>query len=668
MYHRFVSREVYVGNVVVGGDNPIVIQSMTTTDTMDTEATVTESIALFEAGCQIVRITAPGPGDAENLGVIRKRLHDMGYDFPLVADIHFAPRAAMIAIEHVEKVRINPGNFVDSKKFKVLEYTDEEYAAELSRLKTTFEPLALRAKKLGRALRIGTNHGSLSDRIMNRFGDTPRGMVESALEYLRIACDLDFFEIIVSMKASNPQVMIQAYRLLVEAFYKEGMNFPLHLGVTEAGSGQDGRIKSAIGIGSLLSDGLGDTIRVSLTEDSVNEIPAAQAIANPFQKIGHDVNAEQPANFTRIQNNIQTYRQLINPYSYQRYLSETLSCGSLYLGSKHACRLIFPLNLKDLIKLHSKENLLKLQKEWQAAGVDALYVDAILQTRASTSRLMETLEIPVVYEFTKGQSLIEHPSGRIPLVVVDVRMPAEGMQLLQDLPLEQSTILMLRLDSYPENSRQLELLQLAVSEILETTGLNLARLMLACRVIDGMGGIAFYRLLLALLEQSGYRPPIFLIRTMQNQTELIMQTSTDLGALLLDGIGDALCARPQDFQAECLLQYHLDLLQATRLRLTKTEFISCPSCGRTLFDLQSTTTRIQAQTGHLKGVKIAIMGCIVNGPGEMADADFGYVGAGPGHIHLYRGKELVKRNIPAAAADQELIELIKEHSMWQDPD
>ncbi len=529
-YRRRKTREVAIGNVIVGGDQPIRVQSMTTTRTQDIEGTLAQSIRLVEAGCEIVRITAPTVTDAQAIGEIKRRLRAKGIDVPLVADIHFSPAAAMEAAEHVEKVRVNPGNFADQKFFRVREYTDADYAAELERIEERFAPLVLKCKERGIAMRIGSNHGSLSDRIMNRYGDTPAGMVESALEFVRIARKHDYHDILLSMKASNPKVMIQAYRLLVARMDAEGLDpYPLHLGVTEAGLGEDGRIKSAVGIGALLDDGLGDTIRVSLTEEPEAEIPVAQRLVAPY-------NALLPA-----AERFPEMPERVDPYSYSRRLTRTVSVDGLEVGAGNTVAVLEP----------AEEAVSTTPDLSPLAALDVPWYDAIRAYR----RLAAT-------------------SG--------------------DRPLH---------------------LRLAV---------------------DG------------------------------DDEEVLLRSATVMGSLLCDGIGDSvgLVAPMSDEDRSRLL---FGILQAAGVRITKTEFVSCPSCGRTLFDLQSTTERIASRTNHLKGVKIAIMGCVVNGPGEMADADFGYVGGSPGHVNLYVGKDVVEKGVPEAEADDRLVALIKAHGKWQDP-
>ncbi len=720
-YRRFGSREVRVGQVGVGGANPIRLQSMTISDTMDTDATVREAIELYEAGSEIVRITAPGPKDAENLRHIKAALLDRGYDFPLVADIHFSPKAALIAVEYVEKVRINPGNFADKKKFKTIEYSDAEYEDELGRVRETFRPLLLRAKELGRAMRIGTNHGSLSDRIMNRFGDTPLGMVESALEFIRFAREEDFHNIVVSMKASNPQVMVQAYRLLIERFYLEGFDYPLHLGVTEAGDGQDGRIKSAVGIGSLLDDGLGDTIRVSLTEDAVHEIPAARRIAAPYNLRPLDFPGTESNNvaptrsesttsreeFEHSSENVsvreilqQRFRESVNPYVYTRFLSEAVQAGACYLGSKHQHRIILPVAFDSHTNESASAFAARLS-EYSAQGADAFALPIADWQRVRSNPELENAELPLIYELNAESAnkasdlsdIVRHPAtaGLRLRIAFDsnkgasdgARLIAAGLAALASRPNSQQPAALfvhIELDSLGNIAQLDKFFQNAPAEIVGDPRLVFSiecpgETTRACRAL-----VAVF----AQLHKDGKRqlPPLLLQPGADFQSglaDVLYNSAIHAGGLLLDGIGDAILLptpahdsgatagiSPDD--SADLLKLSLDLLQGVRLRLSKTEFISCPSCGRTLFDLQTTTARIKAKTGHLKGVKIAVMGCIVNGPGEMADADFGYVGAAPGHIHLYKGKEIVKANIPSNIADEELVNLLKANDVWREPE
>ncbi|MCR9144411.1 MAG: (E)-4-hydroxy-3-methylbut-2-enyl-diphosphate synthase [bacterium] len=730
-YRRFASREVRIGDVGVGGANPIRLQSMTISDTMDTEATVAEAIELYNAGSEIVRITAPGPKDAENLRHIKQALLDRGYDFPLVADIHFSPKAALIAVEYVEKVRINPGNFADKKKFKIIEYSDAEYEDELGRVRETFRPLLLRAQELGRAMRIGTNHGSLSDRIMNRFGDTPLGMVESALEFIRFAREVDYHNIVVSMKASNPQVMVQAYRLLMERFYLEGFDYPLHLGVTEAGDGQDGRIKSAVGIGSLLDDGLGDTIRVSLTEDAVHEIPAARRIAAPYnlrlaagQKQSPEAGPRANANESIGQSPAalaECFRETVNPYVYTRFLSEAVQAGPVYFGSKHQHRIFLP--AAPTAGESAAEFFTRLA-EYNKQGADAFVVPRSAWERLSAASPAGSEAPALIYDlsannlnFNRETDAGDNDATNLAAIATHfatagfrlslnvgpganatqaaaVAKVAGALAASNDAP--RTVLVHLRLASIA--GRDLEALEkflaavfteLAAKAPQKDRGVSDIERLAFSIECSGEGTRAYRALvaaLTALHKNEGQRLPPVVLQPGADGFERDLQdalydSAIHAGGLFLDGIGDALllpvptdCAQfaagspvsPEG--SDALLKLGLDLLQGVRLRLSKTEFISCPSCGRTLFDLQTTTARIKAKTGHLKGVKIAVMGCIVNGPGEMADADFGYVGAAPGHIHLYKGKEIVKPNIPSNIADEELVNLLKDNGVWHEPE
>lgn len=572
-FPRRPTREVRVGAVGIGGDHPIRVQSMITCDTMDTAQSIQQTLDLVAVGCEIVRITAPTVKDAANLALIVRGLREGGCEVPIVADIHFKPDAAMEAAKWVEKIRVNPGNYADSKKFKVIEYTDAEYAAELERIRERFTPLVTFCREHGRALRIGTNHGSLSDRIMNRYGDTPLGMVESALEFARIARDENFHEFVFSMKASNPKVMIAAYRLLVARLEAEGpdWNYPVHLGVTEAGDGEDGRIKSAIGIGSLLADGIGDTVRVSLTEDSIHEIPVAQElVASVVRHTAGVKNRQGPP--------------VEDPFSYQRRASRKIVCGDVPVGGEELVRVVVRQSVWDQVA-HKLDRLGDYRPE-------------------------------IVYEQAGLREIDPRDEAAAAKINAD---PADHLVTVPD-------------------------------------GLDLPT-------------IAAYRLLAARVEA---RHPILLKDTLhpaeaagRDFLPTLLEASTALGSLLCDGIGDAILVQGESAPGQSLrLAYNI--LQAAGSRIFKTDYVACPSCGRTLFNLQSTTARIKAATVHLKGVKIAIMGCIVNGPGEMADADFGYVGGAPGKINLYVGKTPVKFNIPEAEAVERLQDLIREHGKWID--
>ncbi len=569
-YQRRATRVVTVGKVAIGGENPVRIQSMLTSDTRDTAACVREALELVVAGCEIVRITAQTRIFAANLEHIKAGLLAAGCDVPLVADIHFKPDAAMEAARWVEKVRINPGNFVDKKKFECREYSADQYEEELARIEAEFTPLVTLCKDLGRAMRIGTNHGSLSDRIMNRYGDTPKGMVESALEFARIARKNGYHNFLFSMKASNPKVMIEAYRLLVAELEQQGAdwNYPIHLGVTEAGDGEDGRIKSAIGIGSLLSDGIGDTIRVSLTEDAVHEIPVAQAL----------VQTSLPQQFPEA---IEETTLPFDPFHYEKRASERIEIQGLGMGGGETVRVVVPQATWDAVK-HKLSELGEYQPEMilEASGAQAVdprdenaIADLTAQPTPALVTVKDGLNLPVVAAFR----------------LLAARIPARHPILLKD----------------------------------------------SLRVAGEDGDF-----LTSLLT-----------------------ASTNIGSLLCDGIGDAILVQGEAAPGQSLrLSYNI--LQAAGVRIFKTDYVACPSCGRTLFNLQTTTARIRESTGHLKGVRIAVMGCIVNGPGEMADADFGYVGGAPGKINLYVGKTPVEFNIPEDQAVEKLIDLIRSHGRW----
>ena len=615
-YSRFQTREVAVGDVRVGGDQPLRIQSMTTTDTMDTMGTVEQSIRMIDAGCEIVRITAPSKKEAENLKNIRDELHRRGYKTPLVADIHLTPNAAEIAARIVEKVRVNPGNYADKKKFEILEYTDAQYNAELERIRERFLPLVKICKEEGTAMRIGTNHGSLSDRIMNRYGDTPLGMVESAMEFTRICIDKNFHEIIFSMKASNPQVMIQAYRLLVATMMKEGMDYPLHLGVTEAGEGEDGRIKSAVGIGALLEDGLGDTIRVSLTEEPEAEIPVAKALVDRYSSY-------RSTQLPEIED------PPFHPYEYEKRQSVNVN----NVGGKEVPRVIIDLSDLEIITpaylKHCGHYYNEELDKWTTAdaAADFIYI---------------------------GNKSIDFD---LPGMVSVIQDSASWSIAPQTYPLFKGT-------NKANTSTDLNFVQCSLGDLDETFINALPAnsvLVLEAKTDHAMAEMraAFFNL--------GTDLPVIMKRDFSelDREHCRLYASTDFGGLLIDGFGDGIWLNSNQ-DKDFINQTAFGILQATRTRISKTEYISCPSCGRTLFDLQETTAMIRNRTDHLKGLKIGIMGCIVNGPGEMADADYGYVGSGKGVISLYKGKEVVRKNIPAENAVNELIDLIKEHDDWVD--
>ncbi|HEU5081591.1 MAG TPA: (E)-4-hydroxy-3-methylbut-2-enyl-diphosphate synthase [Opitutaceae bacterium] len=655
--------EVKVGSVGVGAHNPIRLQSMTTSDTQDVEATVRQSVALAEVGCEIVRVTAPNVQAARCLKDIRAQLSSRGFShIPLVADIHFLPQAAMEAVEHVEKIRVNPGNYADKKKFNVREYSDSQYNEELERLHEAFSPLVKRCKELGRAMRIGTNHGSLSDRIMNRYGDTPLGMVESALEFLRIAASHSYDQIVLSMKASNPKVMIQAYRLLVERMQQENMHYPLHLGVTEAGDGEDGRIKSAIGIGSLLLDGLGDTIRVSLTEDSVYEVPVARALADKAMSRW----TETP---------VAAAQDSIDPFHFIRRNVVSLAFGAeAVVGPEQPPRVI--------VRSASATTLANDLRALQAPALrDTPAEGVVVPVKSAT-------EISVVADALRAapgsMSFIALELDRA-LSTADVQpiLESQGASrlLVRDFSGDDAAALRTWADFARARDAKLacavspaDLPRLAPEIRSEDDQHLVFTLVQSTAPTAPEHAIGRYRELTEQLRAMGCRAPIWLRNTAATTLKgdasflsKLLEASVLSGAMLCDGVGDFVSIETEaDPVRATKLTYNV--LQGAGARISKTEFVACPSCGRTLFDLQTTTQRIRAQTGHLKGVKLAIMGCIVNGPGEMADADFGYVGGAPGKINLYVGKNCVQYNIPQAEADDRLIALIKAHGKWVDPE
>lgn len=628
-YARFKTREVAIGNLVLGGDQPLRLQSMTTTDTMDTQGTVEQSIRMIDAGCELVRITAPSIKEAENLRVIRDALAQRGYTTPLVADIHFTPNAAEVAAEYIEKVRVNPGNYADKKKFETLIYSDDTYAAELERIRERFTPLVLKCKALNRAMRIGTNHGSLSDRIMSRYGDTPLGMVESAMEFIRICRDHDYHDLVISMKASNTQVMVQAYRLLVATMIEQGMNYPLHLGVTEAGDGEDGRIKSAVGIGTLLEDGLGDTIRVSLTEAPEAEIPVAAMLAERYTNRGdHAPIAEEPL--------------AIDPYSYHRRDTREV----VNIGKPQVPRIVLDLSKREQI---SESTLFSAGYQYSVPldkwNINDTACDFVYMGKRSLS-----FEIPG----TLG-------------VIRDADSWLSDAEKERHYPLFSASEY---LNVHSQHAR----LNFVSARIADLDAACIAKLRIDATAVvvlhtsndHGMAEqrAAFFRLINARCDV-----PVIVARSYNdsNDERFMINAAADTGGLFLDGLGDGLWITAPEISLKVVNQTAFGILQATRTRISKTEYISCPSCGRTLFDLQETTAKIRSATSHLKGLKIGIMGCIVNGPGEMADADYGYVGTGVGKISLYKEKEVVERNVPEAGAVQALINLIKTHGDWVEP-
>lgn len=633
-YKRFRTHEVKCGDLGIGGDNPIRLQSMTTTDTMDTKATVAQSIRMIEAGCELVRITAPSINEARNLEHIKKELAAAGYHTPLVADIHFTPNAAEYAARIIEKVRVNPGNYADKKKFEEIDYTDAAYEQELERIRQRFTPLVKICKEYGTAMRIGTNHGSLSDRIMSRYGDTPLGMVESAFEFLRICEDHHYHNIVISMKASNTQVMVQAYRLLVQKMMESGRSYPLHLGVTEAGDGEDGRIKSAVGIGTLLEDGLGDTVRVSLTEEPEFEIPVAKALVDRYShRSGHEAIEPLKQEGDRI-------ALPYDPYAYQRRESIHI----VNTGGHQVPRVVGDLSDRDRVTPASFFPFGYIY----SVPLDKWHINDQACDFIYVGNHQLDFEIPgtlgVIYNSDAWLD-IEQPVRQYPLFFGEEFLRSERVH--PELNFVAITKHILRpefLSALKEHSNVV-----LVAETLNTHAMPEIR-----------------RLFVTLAEHE-VRLPVIIQRAYSGLSEQDFQlaASTDAGALLLDGLGDGIWLKQHDCApAQVANSTAFGILQATRTRISKTEYISCPSCGRTLFDLQETTQKIRERTDHLKGIKIGIMGCIVNGPGEMADADYGYVGVGVDKISLYKGKEVVKKNVPSSDAVDELINLIREHGDW----
>lgn len=651
-YKRLITREVKIGDLLLGNGHPIRVQTMTTTDTMNTLATVEQTIRCIEAGAELVRITAPSKKEAENLKVIRDELHKRGYKVPLVADIHFTPNAAEIAARIVEKVRVNPGNYVDKKKFEQIEYTDAEYQEEIERIRERFTPLVQICRQEGTAMRIGTNHGSLSDRIMSRYGDTAIGMVESAMEFLRIARGESFHNIVLSMKSSNPQVMVQAYRLLVQTMFTEfGEAYPLHLGVTEAGDGEDGRIKSAAGIGTLLEDGLGDTIRVSLTEDPELEIPVCRDIVKRYrQPVASAVPAADTIPYS--------------PFEYKRRSSFAVD----RIGGQQV-----PVVVSDLSKIDSitPDHLRSIGYTYDAQTDKWTIGDAAADFIFTGHQLLDfalpgTLKV-IVFPDAWQQAASD---SYYPLFA------ASGYAAASTKSDKLNFIL---LDCYSDET--------TINDYSFLEAVANDKTAVLCLSSTNQNAMQSVRRMLMELQTRSIQNPAILVCDSSGVTpdEHLIHFAIETGALLLDGMGDGIslgykpAASMQNIQVkgrtylpvQDIHQFTnntaFSILQATRTRISKTEYISCPSCGRTLFDLQETTAKIRAVTHHLKGVKIAIMGCIVNGPGEMADADFGYVGSGPGKITLYKGKEVVKRNVDSEVAVDELINLLRENDAWVEP-
>jgi (E)-4-hydroxy-3-methylbut-2-enyl-diphosphate synthase len=650
-YLRIKTREVKIGHLTVGNGQPIRIQTMTTTDTMDTAATVAQSIRCIEAGAELVRITAPSKNEAENLLNIKNQLRAKGYDTPLIADIHFTPNAAEIAARIVEKVRVNPGNYIDKKKFDFIEYTDAEYVAEVDRIRDRFTPLVRICKEYGTAMRIGTNHGSLSDRIMSRYGDTPIGMVESAMEFLRIARYESYHQVVLSMKSSNPLVMVQAYRLLVQKMDAEfGEIYPLHLGVTEAGDGEDGRIKSAIGIGTLLEDGVGDTIRVSLTEDPEFEIPVCRDIVKRYTGLrsAGDANGQ----IAEFPDNVQLP---YNPFSYKR--RETLTV-------QHIGAHFVPVVVADL----GKENI----------NAKSLEPIGYTYNEASDKWSISDAAADLIYT---GNKILNFTLPGTLQVICDYEAWQHATDKAKYHPLIQQA------DYHAINLKleQQHFVAVDANNVLDGVVDKLKFYPNAVLVVytTNAHAMASMRRFLIQLMMLQVKCPVILQIASNDSTvdDQLIHFATEAGGLFLDGFGDGIWLKNNEDKiqntqvsgrtylevksnAQFLNNTAFYILQATRTRISKTEYISCPSCGRTLFDLQETTAKIRAATNHLKGVKIAIMGCIVNGPGEMADADFGYVGSGPGKITLYKGKDVMKKNVPSEIAVDELIGLLKENDAW----
>jgi len=646
-YSRYKTREVYVGEIPLGGTNPIRIQSMTITDTMDTKATVEQTMRMVDAGCEYVRITAPSINEAKNLESIKKALKKRGYTVPLIADIHFTPNAAEVAARIVEKVRVNPGNYADKKKFESIDYSDESYEIELERIREKFSPLVKICKEYGTAMRIGANHGSLSDRIMSRYGDTPLGMVESAFEFVRICEELNYREIVLSMKSSNTQVMVQAYRLLIQKMEEEGMNYPLHLGVTEAGGGEDGRIKSAVGIGTLLEDGIGDTIRVSLTEDPEYEVPVAISLTSRYiNRNNHNV--IKPVDDITI-----------DPFGYKRMISFAI-CGigggnpPIVVADFSHRKIESFFDLKDIGYNYNEKT-----DKWNMADAAA----DIIYLGKSTLPFAPPSGLKVIFDYNFWRNHKEENEG-FPLLTIEQYSSEKTLS-------SRFNFLLIDLNSLTEGI--INKLKSDDKTILVAKTRN-------------KHGMAEQRRLFFELINKNINNPVIVKREYENisSDQFRIYSSTDFGALLIDGFGDGVWVGNNHFSDNSATNNNyvrnfvsnkesvqktinrnlFGILQASRVRISKTEYIACPSCGRTLFDLQETTEMIRKRTEHLKGLKIAVMGCIVNGPGEMADADYGYVGSGADKITLYKNKEIVKRNIPASGAVDELIALIKTDGNW----
>jgi len=665
---RRLTREVMVGGVGIGGHHPIRIQSMTTTNTQDVDATVKQTLALAEAGCEVVRITAPNKKAAEALGEISKKVRAAKCEVPLVADIHFLPSAAMEAAKHVEKVRINPGNYADKKKFAVLEYSDSAYQEELERLHEAFSPIVLRCKELGRAMRIGTNHGSLSDRLMNRYGDSPLGMVESALEFIRIAESHSYQDICLSMKASNPKVMVEAYRLAVARMNQEGMNYPLHLGVTEAGDGEDARVKSAIGIGSLLNDGLGDTIRVSLTEDPIYEVPVARDLADKAMalwQLHETIELSEPT------------KDSINPFEFRRRNTRVIELGNgCNIGGETVPAVIVKTHHPISAASEIVQDVCRTQTTLKDSKLEGLQIPLeSIDDLGHFAALHEALHSVVkcfVLELGEAIDLNDLETHEWP------ENGLAGITLLQHIAQEDAFYAATFLQFCRDKGFNCAI-DCNADALRDEIGAQLQPMGSANLILtrsspaDARHPVGSYRALAEAANEFVPDAPIWIRNTADNTfapkdyfSDRLLESSILSGAVLCDGIGDAISIETEPLLNKArTLAYNI--LQGARSRISKTEFVACPSCGRTLFDLQSVTQKIRSRTDHLKGVTIAIMGCIVNGPGEMADADFGYVGGAPAKINLYVGKECVKYNVPAEEALDRLIDLIKEHGKWVEP-
>jgi (E)-4-hydroxy-3-methylbut-2-enyl-diphosphate synthase len=660
-YKRLITKEVRIGDLLLGNGHPIRIQTMTTTDTMDVAATVAQSIRCIEAGAELVRITAPSKKEAEQLLLIKEALRRQGYTTPLVADIHFTPNAAEIAARIVEKVRVNPGNYVDKKKFEQIDYTDAEYSEEIERIRDRFTPLVKICKEYGTAMRIGTNHGSLSDRIMSRYGDTPIGMVESAMEFLRISRDENYHNIVLSMKSSNPLVMVQAYRLLIQTMEAEfGEIYPLHLGVTEAGDGEDGRIKSAIGIGTLLEDGIGDTIRVSLTEDPEFEVPVCRDLVKRYRD-----DSELPAATQGLVPEIKTGSLGYYPFEYKRRESFQIDV----IGGKQV-----PVVVADMSSIQNIQpaDLVAIGYTYDAVTDKWAISDAAADFIFTGHQLLEFALPGTLKVICYPATWMEAPdkSKYFPIYQDSGFVSAEWKSELMNFVM---------IDCFNDAS--------PLNDFTWLDELARDKTVVFCLSSTNRNAMQSVRRMMMELLNRQIQHPVILIADSKWTTvdEHLIHFAAETGALFLEGMGDGICLGisskepltnvqvsgrtylPVSNVYQFMNNTAFSILQATRTRISKTEYISCPSCGRTLFDLQETTAKIRAVTNHLKGVKIAIMGCIVNGPGEMADADFGYVGSGPGKITLYKGKEVVKRNVSSEVAVDELIVLLKENGAWLEP-